>query len=150
MMERLELVLLVPDEHEHDEWEGTTSRSDYRPRYTDREQLFPVRQIKEIGFYHLKQLKVVIKYSDHIDAGAKTTKQAEDRLDEWVDSEMVDISASGLNGKVTVIYELCMDRNLAFSLNTSYKERPLPHTLSKDFFHFQHAAQGPTSSGGCC
>ncbi|KAK1074968.1 hypothetical protein LTR74_000813 [Friedmanniomyces endolithicus] len=92
-MKRLELVLLVPGEHEHDIWE--------------------VREIKGLGFHHLKELEVVIKYDDHIDAGAETVKHVEERLDEWVDSEMVKMSAGGqrgLAGKLTVMYEKCMER----------------------------------------
>ncbi|KAK0862442.1 hypothetical protein LTS02_007201 [Friedmanniomyces endolithicus] len=127
MMKRLELVLLVPDEHEHDRWDSKTTRSDYRPRYTEleRDWLLPVRPIQELGFHRLKELEVVIKYRDHIDAGANTVRHAEERLDEWVDCEMVNMSASRLAGKVTVTYGECMERKFGFSVNTSDRQRLL-------------------------
>ncbi|KAK5690609.1 hypothetical protein LTR97_012164 [Elasticomyces elasticus] len=77
---QMELVLVVPNMETGIGFNG--------PTYTNpaRDWLFPVRAIKTLGFTHLKQFVIVVKYDpSRIDI---TFQGAAQRVEDWVDAEL--------------------------------------------------------------
>ncbi|KAK5747365.1 hypothetical protein LTR17_000004 [Elasticomyces elasticus] len=77
---QLELVLVVPNMETGTGFNG--------PTYTNpaRDWLYPVRAVKTLGFTHLKQFVIVVKYEpSRIDI---TFQGAAQRVEDWVDAEL--------------------------------------------------------------
>ncbi|KAK5690938.1 hypothetical protein LTR17_025826 [Elasticomyces elasticus] len=97
MLKQIELVLNVPENNRNARLLG--------PTYTDsaRDWLFPVRAITRLGFTHLKELKIVVRYDpSRIDT---SSVGAEQRLEDWLDEELIMIDVERFAEGVSWMYQ---------------------------------------------
>ncbi|KAK4945907.1 hypothetical protein LTR10_014999 [Elasticomyces elasticus] len=97
MLKQLELVLNVPKNNRNARLFG--------PTYTDttRDWLFPVRAITRLGFTHLKELKIVVKYHpSRIDTSSVGAGQS---LEDWLDEKLIMIDVERFAESVSWIYQ---------------------------------------------
>ncbi|KAK5675270.1 hypothetical protein LTS10_012032 [Elasticomyces elasticus] len=97
MLKQIELVLNVPENKRNARLLG--------PTYTDtaRDWLFPVRAITMLGFTHLKELKIVVRYHpSRIDTSSVGAGQ---RLEDWLDEELIMIDVERFAEGVSWMYQ---------------------------------------------
>ncbi|KAK3643740.1 hypothetical protein LTR56_010045 [Elasticomyces elasticus] len=97
MLKQIELVLNVPEDKRYSRLLG--------PTYTDtaRDWLFPVRAIMRLGFTHLKELKIVVRYDpSRIDTESIGAGQ---RLEDWLDEELIMIDVERFAEGVSWTYQ---------------------------------------------
>ncbi|KAK5675269.1 hypothetical protein LTS10_012031 [Elasticomyces elasticus] len=82
LLKRIELILLAPDEHENTRKSNIAHHllpSPPYPRYTElmRDWLYPLHNLRELGFGKLSELSIIIRYPLYLEARHYLTNEQE-------------------------------------------------------------------------
>ncbi|KAK5690611.1 hypothetical protein LTR97_012166 [Elasticomyces elasticus] len=107
LVKRVELVLEVPIGNETGSNPHLHGKA-AKPRYTqsERDWLYPLRHLRELGFLQLTELKVVVNYGEDIELFSVHADKAggRERLEEWVSAQITAMSLENVTETVEVEY----------------------------------------------
>ncbi|KAK5747363.1 hypothetical protein LTR17_000002 [Elasticomyces elasticus] len=95
LLKRIELILLAPDEYENTRKSNIAHHllpSPPYPRYAEpmRDWLYPLRNLRELGFGKLSELSIIIRYPLYLEARHYLTNEQEikQQFEDWVAEQM--------------------------------------------------------------